>query len=129
MVPGGGVEPPTRGFSVHCSTTELPGHARRALAQASRLSKTACPACPYETGRYFVPGSISLYAHRRARPRAPDRAEAAEIALQKQGPAGPGEGLHTPAPHGNRMREAVAASAASAGKYLLIPTALDGDLS
>ena len=26
MVPGGGFEPPTRGFSVHCSTPELPGH-------------------------------------------------------------------------------------------------------
>ena len=25
MVPGGGFEPPTRGFSVHCSTPELPG--------------------------------------------------------------------------------------------------------
>jgi hypothetical protein len=24
MVPGGGFEPPTRGFSVHCSTPELP---------------------------------------------------------------------------------------------------------
>ena len=28
MVPGGGFEPPTRGFSVHCSTPELPGHGR-----------------------------------------------------------------------------------------------------
>ena len=26
MVPGGGIEPPTRGFSIHCSTPELPGH-------------------------------------------------------------------------------------------------------
>ena len=26
MVPRGGIEPPTRGFSVRCSTTELPGH-------------------------------------------------------------------------------------------------------
>jgi hypothetical protein len=25
VVPGGGFEPPTRGFSVHCSTPELPG--------------------------------------------------------------------------------------------------------
>ncbi len=25
MVPGGGIEPPTRGFSIHCSTPELPG--------------------------------------------------------------------------------------------------------
>ena len=28
VVPGGGFEPPTRGFSVHCSTPELPGHGR-----------------------------------------------------------------------------------------------------
>jgi site-specific DNA recombinase len=26
MVPRGGFEPPTRGFSIHCSTPELPGH-------------------------------------------------------------------------------------------------------
>ena len=26
MVPGGGIEPPTRGFSIRCSTPELPGH-------------------------------------------------------------------------------------------------------
>lgn len=26
MVPGGGFEPPTRGFSIPCSTPELPGH-------------------------------------------------------------------------------------------------------
>ena len=26
VVPGGGFEPPTRGFSVRCSTPELPGH-------------------------------------------------------------------------------------------------------
>ncbi len=29
MVPGGGIEPPTRGFSIHCSTPELPGHGER----------------------------------------------------------------------------------------------------
>ena len=28
VVPGGGFEPPTRGFSVHCSTPELPGHGK-----------------------------------------------------------------------------------------------------
>ena len=28
MVPRGGIEPPTRGFSIHCSTPELPGHRR-----------------------------------------------------------------------------------------------------
>ena len=27
MVPGGGIEPPTRGFSIRCSTPELPGRA------------------------------------------------------------------------------------------------------
>ena len=26
VVPGGGFEPPTRGFSIRCSTPELPGH-------------------------------------------------------------------------------------------------------
>ena len=31
MVPGGGIEPPTRGFSVHCSTPELPGHGSAAV--------------------------------------------------------------------------------------------------
>ncbi len=30
MVPGGGIEPPTRGFSIHCSTPELPGRRGRA---------------------------------------------------------------------------------------------------
>ena len=29
MVPGGGIEPPTRGFSIRCSTPELPGHSLR----------------------------------------------------------------------------------------------------
>ena len=28
VVPGGGFEPPTRGFSVHCSTPELPGQGK-----------------------------------------------------------------------------------------------------
>ena len=28
-MPGGGIEPPTRGFSIHCSTPELPGHGER----------------------------------------------------------------------------------------------------
>ena len=26
MVPGGRIEPPTQGFSIPCSTPELPGH-------------------------------------------------------------------------------------------------------
>ena len=34
MVPGGGFEPPTRGFSVHCSTPELPGHIRQNVVGA-----------------------------------------------------------------------------------------------
>ena len=34
MVPGGGFEPPTRGFSVHCSTPELPGHIRQNIVGA-----------------------------------------------------------------------------------------------
>ena len=29
LVQGGGIEPPTRGFSIHCSTPELPGHGWR----------------------------------------------------------------------------------------------------
>ena len=33
MVPGGGFEPPTRGFSVHCSTPELPGHGNLILGE------------------------------------------------------------------------------------------------
>ena len=41
MVPGGGIEPPTRGFSVHCSTPELPGHGRRAV----RLGVAYLDAC------------------------------------------------------------------------------------
>ena len=34
MVPEGGFEPPTRGFSVHCSTPELPGHGLRLAMKA-----------------------------------------------------------------------------------------------
>ena len=30
MVPGGGIEPPTRGSSIRCSTPELPGHPMQA---------------------------------------------------------------------------------------------------
>ena len=29
LVPGGGFEPPTRGFSIRCSTPELPGQAKQ----------------------------------------------------------------------------------------------------
>ena len=35
MVPGGGIEPPTRGFSIHCSTPELPGHGERRAARVA----------------------------------------------------------------------------------------------
>ena len=38
MVPGGGIEPPTRGFSIRCSTPELPGHS----LQLARLEKRPC---------------------------------------------------------------------------------------
>ena len=34
VVPGGGFEPQTRGFSVHCSTPELPGHTRQSVVSA-----------------------------------------------------------------------------------------------
>ena len=37
VVPGGGFEPPTRGFSVHCSTPELPGHIRQNAVGAKCL--------------------------------------------------------------------------------------------
>ena len=37
MVPGGGIEPPTRGFSIHCSTPELPGHGKRGCASQGRV--------------------------------------------------------------------------------------------
>ncbi len=35
MVPGGGFEPPTRGFSIRCSTPELPGHLTNSCQTAS----------------------------------------------------------------------------------------------
>lgn len=38
MVPGGGIEPPTRGFSIRCSTPELPG---LATGEARYLTKAA----------------------------------------------------------------------------------------
>ena len=39
MVPGGGIEPPTRGFSIHCSTPELPGHGNDERSGARGLSE------------------------------------------------------------------------------------------
>ena len=37
VVPGGGIEPPTRGFSIHCSTPELPGHGRAGRLGLARV--------------------------------------------------------------------------------------------
>ena len=45
VVPGGGIEPPTRGFSVHCSTPELPGH-EKALGLGWLLLRGGSQACP-----------------------------------------------------------------------------------
>ncbi len=39
VVPGGGFEPPTRGFSVRCSTPELPGHSTAPLLIISQASQ------------------------------------------------------------------------------------------
>ena len=45
MVPGGGFEPPTRGFSVHCSTPELPGQGKAICFRwdSTRVSSSYCP--------------------------------------------------------------------------------------
>ena len=45
VVPGGGFEPPTRGFSVHCSTPELPGQGKaiRFGCDTTRASRLCCP--------------------------------------------------------------------------------------
>ena len=45
MVPGGGIEPPTRGFSIHCSTPELPGHGRPPKWSGERVLG-GCGGCP-----------------------------------------------------------------------------------
>ena len=39
MVPGGGFEPPTRGFSIHCSTPELLKDFNNLLTQTKPLSQ------------------------------------------------------------------------------------------
>ena len=46
MVPGGGFEPPTRGFSIRCSTPELPGRdgGGPPSAHVTRAPATRCPA-------------------------------------------------------------------------------------
>ena len=41
MVPGGGIEPPTRGFSIRCSTPELPGHSLRRRSKRFRTNRRA----------------------------------------------------------------------------------------
>ena len=41
VVPGGGFEPPTRGFSVHCSTPELPGQVKARCLGAIVLGRHA----------------------------------------------------------------------------------------
>ncbi len=45
VVPGGGFEPPTRGFSVHCSTPELPGQGKaiRFGFDTTMASRLCCP--------------------------------------------------------------------------------------
>ena len=45
MVPGGGFEPPTRGFSIRCSTPELPGREHQMFRRAAIYirSKLICP--------------------------------------------------------------------------------------
>ena len=45
VVPGGGFEPPTRGFSVHCSTPELPGQGKAICfrCDSTRASRLYCP--------------------------------------------------------------------------------------
>ena len=45
VVPGGGFEPPTRGFSVHCSTPELPGQGKATCfrSDSTRASSRYCP--------------------------------------------------------------------------------------
>ena len=45
VVPGGGFEPPTRGFSVHCSTPELPGQGKALCfgCDSTRPSNVHCP--------------------------------------------------------------------------------------
>ena len=45
MVPGGGFEPPTRGFSIRCSTPELPGHLGYA-SKARGLYNWLLACCP-----------------------------------------------------------------------------------
>ena len=58
MVPGGGFEPPTRGFSVHCSTPELPGRGRGGY-QNTPLGKVI--RAFYTTIRRFATALVRFY--------------------------------------------------------------------
>ncbi len=59
MVPGGGIEPPTRGFSIHCSTPELPGHGRADGPLGQRFSRRLVAGCPVN----FVGMAVHLRTH------------------------------------------------------------------
>ena len=63
MVPGGGIEPPTRGFSIHCSTPELPGHGWR-WRHAPRVSAVLGPTrgAVHRGLRVFFAGTVGLNA-------------------------------------------------------------------
>ena len=49
MVPGGGIEPPTRGFSIRCSTPELPGQSLQTI-----VVKAPSGAAPPESARVIA---------------------------------------------------------------------------
>ena len=49
MVPGGGFEPPTRGFSIRCSTPELPGQSLQTI-----VVKAPSGAAPPESARVIA---------------------------------------------------------------------------
>ena len=65
MVPGGGIEPPTRGFSIHCSTPELPGHGRRYLPLRSACSNQRSAACPVAAAINLAVISVKILAAQR----------------------------------------------------------------
>ena len=61
VVPGGGIEPPTRGFSVHCSTPELPGHGFcEAASLGSWSSNGGLGVCPEGFGEK-ISGGLGLF--------------------------------------------------------------------
>ena len=82
MVPGGGIEPPTRGFSIHCSTPELPGQGNEIRSGARGLSEALstvqrvqaknlaamCPASFQHTALTATPSNDSLLSIARALP-------------------------------------------------------------